>query len=373
MQIALGLVLLATLWLNPDGLASTKPMWIVPIRSWRARVAAWFAPRSEALPPVEREPVTPRALELHGVGVTFGGTVALDDVSLVLRAGEVLGLIGPNGAGKTTLIDAVTGFTRVTGEIFLDEAPVKRWSARRRARAGLGRTFQSLELFETMTVHENLRTASDRRDSFAYLADLVWPRRTDLGPQAVAAIREFGLEDELDRKPGELSYGRRRLVAIARALAAGPSVLLLDEPAAGLDDVETAEIGRLLRRLADDWGLAILLVEHDVSLVLTVCDRVTVLDCGRHLATGSPEEIRSDLTVLSAYLGEPAKPSADEGKQVPAPVSAGPNGPSAGNGVALIEARGLSAGYGDLAAVPRSRSRDRARRDRGTPRTERRR
>jgi sulfate-transporting ATPase len=240
----------------------------------------------------------------------------------------------------------------------IDGTPVNRWSPRRRARAGIGRSFQSLELFESMTVRENLRTASDRRDPLAYIVDLVWPRRTVLGSQAVAAVREFGLEGDLDRRPAELPYGRRRLVAIARALAAGPSVLLLDEPAAGLDDTETAELGRLLRRLADGWGLAVLLVEHDVALVLRVCDRVTVLDYGKHLATGTPDEIHHDPAVIAAYLGEPADDTEGVGEATgtatvpvittvpasPAPVATRDSEP-------LVEARGLSAGYGDLAAV----------------------
>ena len=199
----------------------------------------------------------------------------------------MLGLIGPNGAGKTTFIDAVTGFNRATGEVVLDGVRVDRWSPRRRSRAGIGRSFQTLELFESLTVRENLRVASERRDLLAYLTDLVRPGKPPLAPAAVVALREFGLEADLDRRPDELPYGRRRLVAIARAVAGAPSVLLLDEPAAGLDDGETAELGRLVRRLADEWGLAVLLVEHDVALVLDVSDRVVVLDKGEQLRTAA--------------------------------------------------------------------------------------
>jgi sulfate-transporting ATPase len=349
-QIVLGVLLLITLWLNPDGIASIYPLWLVPVRSWKARVAEWFAPRQESLPPARREPVKPRTLEIRSLSVHFGNTTALVDVSLTVRAGEVHGLIGPNGAGKTTLIDAVTGLTRATGEVLLEGTPVTRWPARRRARAGIGRSFQTLELFESMTVRENIRTASDRRDALAYLTDLVWPRRAALAPQAVAAIREFGLEGDLDRMPDELPYGRRRLVAIARAIAAGPSVLLLDEPAAGLADNETAELGELLRRLADEWGFAVLLVEHDVALVLSTCDRVTVLDNGVHLATGTPEEIGMDAAVRSAYLGEPV--AGTKALHRPMPVlRKRVAGSDADRAAPLIEARGLSAGYGDLAAV----------------------
>jgi sulfate-transporting ATPase len=231
--------------------------------------------------------------------------VALNGVSLEVRPGEVLGLIGPNGAGKTTLIDAVTGFVKPSqGQVALDGKPLSRLNARQRARLGIGRSFQSLELFEDMTVRDNLRAGSDRRDPWAYLSDLVWPGDPPLSSTAIAAVREFGLEDDLDRKPNELPYGRRRLVGIARAIATQPSVLMLDEPAAGLDDGETAELGDLIRRLAEQWGLAILLIEHDVGLVLRVCDRIVALDFGRQIAQGTPDEIRSDAAVVSAYLGD---------------------------------------------------------------------
>jgi sulfate-transporting ATPase len=266
---------------------------------------------------------------------------------LIVQPGEVLGLIGPNGAGKTTLIDAVTGFARSTGAIRLNGREIGRWSPRRRARNGLGRTFQNLELFEAMTVRDNLRAASERRDALAYLTDLVRPGRSPLSPETLALVQEFALEDDLDRRPGDLPYGRRRLVGIARAVAMRPSVLLLDEPAAGLDDAETEELGRLIVRLANEWGLAVLLVEHDVSLVLSVCDRVAVLDQGKQLASGTPSEITEDPAVISAYLGP--SPSTD----VLTEQLAATDTPIEVNGATapLVEVRGLSAGYGDLAAV----------------------
>jgi sulfate-transporting ATPase len=288
-------------------------------------------------------------LELRGVGVRFGGVTALDGVSLTVRPGEVVGLIGPNGAGKTTLIDAATGFVRSSGEIVLDGRRVDRWSPRRRAAAGIARSFQTLELFESLTVLENLRVASEPRDRLAYLSDLVWPRQAPLAPMAVAAVREFGLEPDLDRRPDELPYGRRRLVAIARAVAAAPSVLFLDEPAAGLSDDETAELGRLIRRLADDWGIAVLLVEHDVGLVLDVCDRVVVVDEGRHLAEGPPGVIRHAPEVVAAYLGAPVDSDASVEPEPTTPRV--PAVAATDGGEPLLTARGLDAGYGDLAAV----------------------
>ena len=195
---------------------------------------------------------------------------------------------GPNGAGKTSVIDAVTGFTRASGSVRLDGKELMGMPAAKRARAGVSRSFQSLELFEDTSVFDNLRAASDPRDKLSYLRDLVYPASPPLPSSVVAAIREFGLEDDLDRNVQDLPYARRRLLAIARAIASQPSVLLLDEPAAGLGDVETAELAHLVRRLADDWGIAVLLIEHDMNFVMSVCDRIVVLDFGRQIAEGTP-------------------------------------------------------------------------------------
>jgi ABC-type branched-subunit amino acid transport system ATPase component len=156
-----------------------------------------------------------------------------------------------------------------------------------------------------MTVYDNLRTGCESRDRLAYVTDLVHPGKPQLGAAAIAAVNEFDLADDLDRLPTELAFGRRRLVAIARAIAAEPSILLLDEPAAGLDEHETNELGNLIVRLAKQWGLAVLLIEHDVSLVLRVCDRVEALDFGRSIASGTPDQIANDAAVIAAYLGAP--------------------------------------------------------------------
>ncbi|HVM64362.1 MAG TPA: ATP-binding cassette domain-containing protein, partial [Acidimicrobiales bacterium] len=291
---------LVVLWRMPNGIAEGLTATARRLIAVRARPVA---PDGAPLAILEVEPVEPMTLELAGVGVAYGGVVALDGIDLVARPGEIVGLIGPNGAGKTTLIDAITGFTRAHGRVTLNGAPVDSMPPTQRARAGIGRSFQSLELFETMTVRENLRTASEPRDRGSYLLGLVRAGRSPLADAAVAAIREFGLGPDLDARPGELPQGRRRLVAIARAVAARPSVLLLDEPAAGLDDAETTELGHLLRGLARRWGMAIILVEHDVSLVFSTCDRVAVLDQGRLLAQGTPSDVRSDPRVVTAYLG----------------------------------------------------------------------
>ncbi|WP_255355865.1 ABC transporter ATP-binding protein [Frankia sp. CpI1-P] len=234
----------------------------------------------------------------------FGGVAALRELSLRVRPGEVVGLIGPNGAGKSTTIDAITGFTTLAGgEVRLGETRIDGWSRERRARAGLGRSFQSLELFEDLTVLENLQSACDRRDSLAYVTNLVVPDRGRLTPAGWAAVADFGLAPFLDTPVQDLGYAHRRMLAVARAVAGGHSVLLLDEPAAGLGDAQTRELGTVLRRLADERGMAVFLVEHNVDMVLRTCDRVYALDFGALIGAGTPAEISGTPAVVDAYLG----------------------------------------------------------------------
>lgn len=248
----------------------------------------------------------PATLSVWGLTVRFGAVAAVRDVDLRVEPGQVIGMIGPNGAGKTTVIDAITGYTPSTvRSMTLGDIRVDRLSAHRRARAGISRSFQNLELFDDLTVLENIQAASDRRDAAAYLTDLVLPRSRPLPAPALAAIDAFGLRDDLLRTVSDLPYGRRRLLAIARAVAAGPGVLLLDEPCAGLDESESAEVAALLRRLADDWGLGILLNEHDMDVIMGVCDRVVVLDAGELIAEGPPARVAADPRVRTAYLGDP--------------------------------------------------------------------
>jgi ABC-type branched-subunit amino acid transport system ATPase component len=294
---------------NQDGVAKeaiNQIAWVSGKIKKRIPRLARRAPERFALPEdaVARERVKPRTLEVANLSVRYGGVTAVDGVSFAVRPGTILGLIGPNGAGKTSIIDAVTGFTRSTGTVTLDGVNVSALSVAKRARAGVSRSFQSLELFEDSTVLDNLRAASDPRDRISYLRDLVYPKAPPLPSAVVTAIKEFGLEDDLLRLVQDLSYGKRRLLAIARAVASQPSVLLLDEPAAGLGDVETAELAHLVRRLADDWGIAILLVEHDMNFVMSVCDTILVVDFGRPIAEGTPDAIRRNPAVVAAYLGE---------------------------------------------------------------------
>jgi sulfate-transporting ATPase len=269
----------------------------LPKRS-RSKKDVFRAPESTS-----RERVKPLALEVRDLTVRYGAVVAVNDVSLSVEPGRILGLIGPNGAGKTTLVDAISGFVKPEGSVLLGDGDVAGWSVTRRARAGISRSFQSLELFEDLTVFDNLRAGSDPRDGLSLVRDLVWPTTPPLTPEVVAAINEFDLQDDLERLVHDLPYGQRRLLAIARAVAMGPSVLLLDEPASGLSETETRELAHLVRRLADEWGMGVLLIEHDVNFVMTICDKIVVLDFGKKISEGSPEFVRADPVVVAAYLG----------------------------------------------------------------------
>jgi sulfate-transporting ATPase len=302
---AVGLTL--TLMTGPDG-------WFAGVRASAARLVAAMD-RVRLLgplpvrgrggpPPIDTVRVPAQTLRVEGVCVRFGGVRAVQDVSIEVRPGEIHGLIGPNGAGKTTLIDAITGFAKTSsGAVRLGEEDVSRWGPRRRAMHGLARSFQSLELFDDLTVEENLAVASRHGARLARVTDLVAPGRVHLSPAAHAAVRSFQLEHLLSVQPTSISFGQRKIVAIARSVASTPSTLLLDEPAAGLDDTEADELATLIRRLADEWGIGILLVEHKVDLIMSISDRITVLDGGRVLASGTPDEVQATPEVLDAYLG----------------------------------------------------------------------
>ncbi|WFR72226.1 ATP-binding cassette domain-containing protein [Prescottella defluvii] len=211
------------------------------------------------------------------------------------------------------MIDAVTGFvTPASGQVLLGDEDVVGWSAARRSRAGLRRSFQSLELFEDITVAENIHAGADDAGWRTWVTDLIRPGRHPFSPTASAAVTDFELSADLDAFPGELSYGRRRLVGIARTVASGPSVILLDEPAAGLDEVESRELADGIRMLADRRRAGVLLIEHDMDLVMSACDRVVVLEAGRVIADGTPQEVAADERVRAAYLGTHADSATTE-------------------------------------------------------------
>ena len=305
-----GALLIVVVLTNQDGIAKEQLRQVAIIKRLvlRGRQLSFLTrkPRRDSWLSASVEParVPPRTLTVESVTVRFGGVSAVNQLSISVRPGTVVGLIGPNGAGKTTAIDAITGFVPAAeGSIKIDGHMIGGWRVSRRARAGISRTFQSLELFEDMSVIDNLRAACDPRDLFAYLTDLVAPRDPPLSPEAILAIRHFGLGDHLNKQVSDLSYGERRLVAIARALASAPSVLLLDEPAAGLGFGESSELAGLVRQLVDDWGVAVLLVEHNMDFVMSICDEIAVMDFGKKIAQGSPAQVRADPAVIAAYLG----------------------------------------------------------------------
>jgi branched-chain amino acid transport system ATP-binding protein len=241
-------------------------------------------------------------LEASQISVSFGSVRALVDVDLEVPAGKLVGLIGPNGAGKTTFIDAVTGFVPATGTVLLDGRDISAQPPHVRSQLGLARTWQTLELFDDLTVEENCVVASRRPSTRGSLAQIVLGRRQPTRPAVAEAIRMLELAEFAGRMPSELSQGKRKLVGVARALAGQSKLILLDEPASGLDTQESFDLGRRLRRVADE-GVAMLLVDHDMALVLNVCDYVYVIDFGRVLAHGAPAAVRTNEKVLAAYLG----------------------------------------------------------------------
>jgi len=242
-------------------------------------------------------------LSVEAVTVRFRGNVAVNGVDLTAEPGCVTGLIGPNGAGKTTLFNVITGLQQPTaGRVVLDGHDITKLPPFKRARKGIGRTFQRLELFSALTARENIRVAADIHRGWS-------SQRESPDDVAERIIQRIGLNDVAEIRVDSLPTGQGRLVELGRALATNPTVLLLDEPAAGQDESETERFANLLRELAGE-GMAVLLVEHDVSLVMDVCSHIHVLDFGEIIAAGSPEEIRVNNAVLAAYLGTPVEPTA---------------------------------------------------------------
>ena len=247
-------------------------------------------------------------LETSGLTVTFGGLNACDKVDLIVPEGKFVGLIGPNGAGKTTFIDAITGYVPTSaGNAVFNGEDIGELKPHERAQRGLVRTFQSLELFEDLSVKDNLLVAGYDTRWYSFLLDMIYMPRKDqeVEEQIEWALDIMGLNDVADAMPSDLSHGRRKLVGVARALAASPKLILLDEPAAGLDTAESQILGGHLREFLDN-DMSVFLIDHDMGLVLSVCDYIYVLDFGKIIAEGTPQEIRESETVKKAYLGEEA-------------------------------------------------------------------
>ncbi len=258
---------------------------------------------SESVGVATTEATAAKGLVAQDVSVRYGGIVANDRVSIQVRPGQIVGLIGPNGAGKTSFVDALTGFATSTGAVHVSGRRVDALSPHRRQRAGLARTWQAGELFASLSVADNLAVAHERGRIGSWISGPV-KRRAAAG-RALRTLGLVGLEGSAARRPGELSLGMQRLVGVARALAGEPQVLLLDEPAAGLDRKESDLLGERLGKVRES-GVATLLIDHDMRLVFGICDFIYVLDFGQIIAAGKPVEVRSAPAVVSAYLGAAA-------------------------------------------------------------------
>jgi branched-chain amino acid transport system ATP-binding protein len=248
-------------------------------------------------------------LEVSGITQIFGGVTALEDVSFHINRGEITGVIGPNGAGKTTLFNIISGiYTQSSGRVTLNNVDVSGLPPEKLARLGMVRTFQNVELFGGMTVLENVMVGLHTRSSSGLLAcslRMPWSRAEEsrIRAEALEWLEFTGISDLADVTAGNISFGKGRLLEIARALAVRPGIILMDEPAAGLNSRETLGLARLIRRIRD-LDITVVLVEHDMELVMDICDRIVVLNLGCKLAEGTPQEIQENSDVIAAYLGD---------------------------------------------------------------------
>ncbi len=247
-------------------------------------------------------------LKLENLSKTFGGLTALSGISFSIRQGDITGIIGPNGAGKTTLFNIITGlYTATSGSVFLEGRNITGYAAERLARLGLVRTFQNMELFSHMTVLENVMVGRHSRTRSGMTSGMLklpghWTEEKKIRQEALRHLEFIGLNALADMEAGSLPFGQGRLLEIARALAVDPQLILMDEPAAGLNSRETAELAILIRKIRDR-GITVVLVEHDMDLVMDICDHIVVLNLGQKLAEGTPRAIQENREVVAAYLG----------------------------------------------------------------------
>lgn len=248
-------------------------------------------------------------LEVSGITRIFGGVTALEDVSFTIGRGAITGVIGPNGAGKTTLFNIITGiYSRTSGSVTLEDKDISGLPPERLARLGMVRTFQNIELFGTMSVLENVMVGLHTKSSSGLLAcslKMPWSVAEErrIRENAMQWLEFTGINELAGDRAGNLSFGKGRLLEIARALAVQPRIILMDEPAAGLNSQETLALARLIEKIRG-MGITVVLVEHDMELVMDVCDRIVVLNLGKKLAEGTPREIQENQEVIAAYLGE---------------------------------------------------------------------
>ena len=249
-------------------------------------------------------------LETKHLGISFGGLHAVQDFNIQINAGELVGLIGPNGAGKTTVFNLLTGvYVPTEGTVLLNGVPLNGKKTHQFVEAGIARTFQNIRLFNDMTVIENVKVACTKNVHYNLLdatfrTPKFWKAEQAVTEKALDLLEICGLRDKENVLSSNLPYGQQRKLEIARALATDMKVLLLDEPAAGMNPTETAELLECINTIRDRFGVAILLIEHDMSLVMNVCERIQVIDYGQTIASGLPEEIANNPKVIAAYLGE---------------------------------------------------------------------
>lgn len=248
-------------------------------------------------------------LEVTNLGIAFGGLQAVDKFDLSIDKGQLFGLIGPNGAGKTTVFNMLTGvYAPTEGDIILDGKSIRGMAPAKINKAGIARTFQNIRLFKDMTVIDNVKVGLHNQVKYSTIECILHTpsyyehERTFKG-KAMSLLKIFGLENEAKQLASNLPYGKQRKLEIARALATDPKLLLLDEPAAGMNPNETAELMDTVKFVREKFGVAILLIEHDMSFVMGLCEHIVVLDYGRIIATGNPEEVRNNPKVIAAYLG----------------------------------------------------------------------